>query len=147
MLKKKNDKLSIFSYIVFILIVKKFNKEFRIYVDYKIFNAFIIFNRNASLLIKKIFIKLCVIKIYNKFDIIIIFNEIKIKKNYKKKIVFLIKYNLYEYIIMFFKLCNALITFQIFINDVFKKYLNVFYIAYLNDILIYNNIKKNMCNI
>ena len=43
---------------------------------------------------------------------------------------------------MSFELCNALIIFQTFINNVFKKYLNVFYIIYLNDILIYNNIKE-----
>ena len=43
---------------------------------------------------------------------------------------------------MSFELFNALIIFQTFINNVFKKYLNVFYIIYLNDILIYNNIKK-----
>ena len=142
MLKKKYIKSSTSLYITFILIVKKFNKEFRIYVNYRALNAFIIFNRNISLLIKKILAKLCVIKIYNKFDIIIIFNEIKVKKGYKKKIAFLIRYDLYKYMMMSFKLCNASITFQTFINNVLRKYLNVFYIVYLNDILIYNNIKK-----
>ena len=43
---------------------------------------------------------------------------------------------------MFFELCNALNTFQTFINDILREYLNVFYFTYLNDILIYNNIKK-----
>ena len=65
--------------------MKKLNKEFKIYVNYRIFNALIIFNRNTSPLIKKTLFKLYIIKIYNKFDIIIIFNEIRIKKNYKKK--------------------------------------------------------------
>ena len=60
----------------------------------------------------------------------------------KKKITFLIKYNLFEYVIMSFRLCNALNTFQTFINDVLREYLDVFCSAYLNDILIYNNIKK-----
>ena len=43
---------------------------------------------------------------------------------------------------MLFELCNALSTFQVFINDVLREYLDVFYFAYLNNILIYNNIKK-----
>ena len=111
MLKKRYIKLNSLSYIAFILIIKKFNKEFRIYVNYRAFNALIIFNRNALSLIKKTFTKLCATKIYNKFDIIIIFNKIKIKKGHEEKIAFLIKYNFYEYIIMFFELCNALITF------------------------------------
>ena len=29
-------------------------------------------------------------RIYNKFDLIVAFNEIRIKKNYKKKVIFLI---------------------------------------------------------
>ena len=43
---------------------------------------------------------------------------------------------------MFFELCNALSTFQIFINDILREYLNIFYFIYFNDILIYNNTKK-----
>ena len=76
MLKKKYIRLSILSYIVFIFIVKKSDKGFKLYINYRIFNAFIVFNRNASLLIKKTLIKLYIIQIYNKFNIIIIFNEI-----------------------------------------------------------------------
>ena len=47
---------------------------------------------------------------------------------------------------MFFELCNALNTFQAFINDILREYLDIFYFAYLNDILIYNNIKKEYIN-
>ena len=80
-------------------------------------------------------------RIYSKFDIIAAFNEIRVKKNYKKKIVFLTRYSLFEYIIISFKLYNIFITFQIFINNILYKYLNIFYTIYLDDILIYNNIK------
>ena len=122
--------------------MKKPDEKLRFYIDYKIFNIFIIFNRNALSLIKKILIKFYAIKIYNKFDIIIVFNEIRVKKNHEKKIVFLIKYNFYKYIIIFFGLYNASTIFQIFINDILKEYLNIFYTIYFDDILIYNNIKK-----
>ena len=47
---------------------------------------------------------------------------------------------------MSFELYNALNTFQTFINDILREYLNIFYFAYLNDILIYNNIKKKHIN-
>ena len=142
MLDKNYIKFNISLYAIFILIVKKFNKKLRLYVDYRALNAFIIFNRNISSLIKKTLIKLCAIKIYNKFNIIMIFNEIRVRENYKKKTTFFIKFDLYDYMIMLFNLCNFSITFQIFINNVLKKYLNVFYITYFDDILIYNNIKK-----
>ncbi len=40
---------------------------------------------------------------------------------------------------MLFDLCNNLISFQKYINNTLHEYLNKFYIAYLNDILIYLN--------
>ena len=89
MLKKGYIQFNKLLNVVFIFIVKKFNKEFRFYINYRTLNAFIVFNRNAFSLIKKLFIKLYTIRIYNKFDIIIIFNNIRIKENYKKKTNFL----------------------------------------------------------
>ena len=64
-------------------------------------------------------------------------------ENEKWKITFKIKYDLYEYMIMFFDLINALSIFQHFINDVLQKYLNVFCTKYIENILIYNNFKRN----
>ena len=43
---------------------------------------------------------------------------------------------------MFFDFCNVFEIFQSFINETFRDYLNVFCFVYLNDVLIYNNIKK-----
>jgi len=40
---------------------------------------------------------------------------------------------------MFFDLCNEFISFQKYINNILYEHLNKFYIAYLNDILIYSN--------
>ena len=73
--------------------MKKLNKKFKIYINYKTFNALIILNRNISLLIKKTLLKLYIIKIYNKYNIIITFNEIRVKKNNKKKSLFLLNIN------------------------------------------------------
>ena len=44
---------------------------------------------------------------------------------------------------MLFKFINILIIFQIIINNLFRLFLNKFYIIYFNDILIYLNILKN----
>ncbi len=38
---------------------------------------------------------------------------------------------------MSFELTNAFVTFQVYINSVLRKFLDVFVIVYLNDILIY----------
>ena len=68
--------------------------------------------------------------------------KLKYAKTTKKKTIFLIKYELFEYVIMSFELCNALKTFLSFINVIFHKYLNNFCINYINDIFIYFKIKK-----
>lgn len=47
---------------------------------------------------------------------------------------------------MFFELCNALITFQFFINDTFSLYLNNFNTIYINNILMYSNFKEKHKN-
>ena len=87
-LDKKYIKSSIFLYIVSILIVMKSNKELRFYINYRVFNILIIVNKNVSLLIKKTLFRLYAIYIYNKFNIISTFNEIRVKENYEEKIAF-----------------------------------------------------------
>ena len=52
-------------------------------------------------------------------------------------------FKLYKYMIMSFKLINASATFQIYINNVQRKHLNVFVIIYLDDILVYLKNEKN----
>ena len=79
-LKKSFIRFNSSKYVASVLIIKKSNDEFRICVDYRTLNIFTIKNRNISPLIRKILIRLYFVKIYNKFYIIAIFNEIRIKK-------------------------------------------------------------------
>ena len=76
MLEKRYIKSNISFYIIFILIIKKSNKGLRFYINYRDLNVFIIFNKNSLLLIKKTLTSFYIIRVYNKFDIAIIFNEI-----------------------------------------------------------------------
>lgn len=62
MLEKGYIRLNIFLYIISILIVKKSDDNLYIYVNYRTLNALIIRNRNISLLIRDILIKLYIIK-------------------------------------------------------------------------------------
>ena len=41
-----------------------------------------------------------------------------------------------------FRLINAPATFQVFIDDVLKEYLNEFVLVYINDILIYSDTRE-----
>ena len=48
------------------------------------------------------------------------------------------KYGHYEYLVMPFRLTNAPASFQRFINEVCREHLDIFIIAYLDDILIFS---------
>jgi hypothetical protein len=125
-----------------VLVVKKPERGLRIYIDYRALNALTIKNRNAPSFIRDILSRLCKIKIYTKFDIIVAFNKIRIKKGNKVKTAFLTRFDLYEYLVISFNLYNVSGTFQAYINGILRQYLDNFCTAYLNDIFIYNNIKK-----
>ena len=143
MLKKNFIRSSFFRFAVFVLIIKKFEKGLRVCINYRSLNALIIKNRNCPSLIRETLARLCAAKYYIKLDVIAAFNEIRIRKGDEKKTAFFIRYGLYEYVVMSFDLCNALETFQLYINDVLKEYLNDFCIVYLNDVLIYSNNKED----
>ncbi len=64
----------------------------------------------------------------------------------KYKIIFITCYNLFEYIIISIKLYNALIMFQVFINNTLSSYLNNFYTTYIDNILVYSNIEEEYKN-
>ena len=59
------------------------------------------------------------------------------KRGDEWKTAFRTRQGLYEYLIIPFRLINALATFQAFIDDVLKEYLNEFVLVYINNILIY----------
>jgi hypothetical protein len=52
---------------------------------------------------------------------------------------FNIHYSLYETLVMLFGLSNIFVTFQARINKVLYLYLDIFYITYIDDILVYSN--------
>ena len=59
------------------------------------------------------------------------------KKEEKWKTAFQTRYDLYEYTIMSFGLINVSTSCQKLFNNTLRKYLNIFVIIYLNDILIF----------
>ena len=59
------------------------------------------------------------------------------------KIVFRLRYGLFKYIVMPFRLIGALAIFIVLINNILRKYLDIFIIIYIDNILIYSKNKFN----
>jgi hypothetical protein len=73
------------------------------------------------------------------------FNKIRMhSKKDEDLTTFKTKYETYKYLVMLFELINELSIFQNFMNDILMNYLDKFVIAYLNDIIVYSNRKKNI---
>ena len=66
------------------------------------------------------------------------YNNIRIKKEDEYKIVFRTRYDYYEWNVIPLGLCNASATFQEYINNLLREYLDQRVIVYLDDILIYS---------
>ena len=107
MFKKNFIRFNHFSAVLFVLFVKKSKNELRFYVNYRNLNVMTIKNRYSIPLIREILHRLIKIKIYIKFDIIVIYNALRMTFEKEWKIVFRTRYDFYEYLVMFFDLINA----------------------------------------
>ena len=76
-------------------------------------------------------------------DIPAAYNRIRIKQGDEWKTAFKTKYGLYEYLVMLFGLTNALATWQAYINNILRLYLDKFVVVYLDNILIYSDTLEN----
>ena len=112
------------------------------FVDYRHLNVMTIKNRYFLSLIKEILECICKAKIYSKIDIIAIFNRLSIQQRKEWKTAFRTWYGLYEYLVIPFKLANEPSSIQNFINVILHRMLDKFCTAYIDDILIYSNSKK-----
>ena len=70
-------------------------------------------------------------------DIRDIYHRIRIRKEDEWKIVFRTRYSYFEYIIIPFGLANMLVIFQLYINQALVDFIDIYYVIYLDDILIY----------
>jgi hypothetical protein len=74
-----------------------------------------------------------------KFDIIAAFNKLCIAEGDEWLTAFRTRYGLFEYLVMPFGLANAPSTFQHYVNNALRPYLDVFCTAYIDDILVYSD--------
>lgn len=125
-----------------VLFVKKADGTLRLCVDYRGLNGITVKNRYPLPLIKETLDQLYKAKWYTKLDLRQGYNQIRIAEGEEWKTAFRTRYGHFEYTVMPFGLTNAPATFQHFINDCLRDYLDVFCTAYLDDILIYSNSLK-----
>jgi hypothetical protein len=121
-----------------ILFILKKDGNFRLYINYRSFNKIIIKNRYPFSLIREILNRFNGAVIYTKFDLKKIYYRIRIKKGDEWKTIFRIRYDHFEYKIIFFNFVNISVIFQTYINKTLADLINVNCIVYFNNIFIYS---------
>jgi hypothetical protein len=121
-----------------ILLVRKPGGGIRVCVDYRALNEITIKNRYPIPLVTETLDRLSKAKVFSKFDIIHAFNRIRMKEGQEWLTAFNTRYGQFEYLVMPFGLCNAPATFQNYINEAVRNYLDHFCTAYIDDILVYS---------
>jgi hypothetical protein len=121
------------------MFVKKPGGGIRLCIDYRKLNAITKKDRYPIPLIEEIIANLIGCKIMTRLDIRKAFNRIRLATPRDKELLsFCTLLGNYKPKVLQFGPTNRPATFQRFINDTLFDYLNVFCIAYLDDILIYS---------
>lgn len=125
-----------------VLFVKKPGGGLRLCIDFRAINNISIKDRYPLPLMKETLNNLQGMKYFSKIDIISAFNNIRMKERQEHLTAFRTRFGLFESLVMPFGLTGAPATFQRFINNTLRQYLDQFCSAYLDDILIYSKTKE-----
>jgi hypothetical protein len=101
------------------LFVEKKDKELNLCVDYRLLNVVTIKNKCPIKCIDILFHKLAGAQVFSKIDLHSGYHQIKIRAKDIPKMTFMMRYGLYEYLVMSFGLMNAPTHFMYLMNSVF----------------------------
>jgi len=122
-----------------VLFVKKADGSLRLCVDYRALNRITIKNRYPLPLTTEIMDRVKGATRFTRLDVRDAFNRLRVAEGDEWKTAFRTRYGHFEYRVMPFGLCNAPASFQAYINNALRDYLDDFCIAYMDDVLVYTN--------
>jgi hypothetical protein len=122
--------------------VKKKNGALRLCIDYRQLNKTTINNKYPLPRIDDLFDQLGGASIFLKIYLSYRYHQVRIKDEYIHKTTFRTRYGHYEFVVVPFRLTNAPATFMCLMNNVLRKFLDIFSLVFIDDILIYSKNKE-----
>ncbi|KAL0541400.1 hypothetical protein IC582_021442 [Cucumis melo] len=113
----------------------------RFCIGYRVLNKVIVKNRYPLPKIDDLFDHLQGAIVFSKIDLRSEYHQLRIKDSDVSKTAFCSRYGQYEFIVMSFGLTNAPTVFVDLMNSVFKDFLDIFVMVFINDILVYSKTK------
>jgi hypothetical protein len=114
-----------------VLFVEKKDKELRLCVDYWLLNTVTIKNKYPLPRIDILFDQLARAQVFSKIDLHSDYHQIKIRVEDIPKMVFTMRYGLYEYLVLSFRLTNAPAHFMYLMNSVFMPEMHQFVMVFV----------------
>jgi hypothetical protein len=88
--------------------------------------------------IDDMFDQLCGACVFSKIDVRSGYHQLRVQECDVPKTTFILRYGLYEFMVMLFGLTNAPTYFMYMMNKVFMEYLDKFIMVFIDDILVYS---------
>jgi hypothetical protein len=121
-----------------VIFIPKKDGTQRLCVDYHALNEVTIKNKYLLPRIVDLFDQLCGACVFSKIDIRLGYHQLKVRECDIPNTAFVLRYGLYEYMVMSFELTNAPAYFMYLMNKVFMEYLDKFVVVFINNILVYS---------
>ncbi|KAH0758120.1 hypothetical protein KY290_021613 [Solanum tuberosum] len=125
-----------------VLFVKKKDGSLIMCIDYRQLNKVTIKNKYHIPMIDDLFYQLQGASHFSKIDIRFGYHQLRVRYSDIPKTTFRTRYGHYEFVVLSFGLTNAPAAFMDLMNRVFKQYLDLFIIVFIDDILIYSRNEK-----